>query len=127
MRRHGHSPSNRRRTPTYNSWRAMVERCTYPPHPFYADYGGRGIRVCDRWRHSFAVFLADMGARPVGHTLDRLDVDGDYEPGNCRWSTVKQQRWNRRDMAARLQLAIELEHGELSYSAGASSTAEMAF
>jgi hypothetical protein len=126
MRRHGHSPNNRRRTPTYNSWRAMVERCTYPPHPFYADYGGRGIAVCDRWRHSFAVFLADMGARPVGHTLDRLDVDGDYEPGNCRWSTVKQQRWNRRDMAARLQLAIELEHGGLP-SAGVSSTAGMAF
>jgi hypothetical protein len=126
MRRHGHSPNNRRRTPTYNSWRAMVERCTYPPHPFYADYGGRGIAVCDRWRHSFAVFLADMGARPVGHTLDRVDVDVDYEPGNCRWSTVKQQRWNRRDMAARLQLAIELEHGGLP-SAGASSTAGMVF
>jgi len=92
MRRHGHNLNNRRRTPTYNSWRAMVERCTYSRHPFYPDYGGRGITVCDRWRRSFAAFLSDMGVRPTGHTLDRIDVDGDYGPGNCRWSTVKQQR-----------------------------------
>lgn len=76
----------------------MRERCEYPRHPFYPLYGGRGIRVCTRWR-SFELFLADMGERPAGLTLDRIDPEGDYEPDNCRWASKWAQRWNRRDMA----------------------------
>jgi hypothetical protein len=95
---HGHR-RGRFPSPTYNSWRAMRARCNYPTHPYYPNYGGRGIRVCERWRF-FAHFLADMGERPAGTTLDRIDPELDYEPGNCRWATPLQQRWNRRDMAA---------------------------
>jgi hypothetical protein len=80
----------------------MIGRCRYPHHPRYADYGGRGIKVCDHWQgqDGFAHFLADVGVRPEGMTLDRCNPDGDYEPGNVRWSDAKGQRWNRRDMAA---------------------------
>jgi hypothetical protein len=110
---HGHAVGGRR-SPTYNSWRAMRERCSSPLHPFWADYGGRGIVVDPRWS-SFAVFLADVGERPAGMTLDRKDVDGDYEPGNVRWATRSQQRWNRRDMVERLQL--QLVYGADSWDA----------
>lgn len=104
---HGHrGHENGQRTPTYNSWRAMIERCTYARHPFYPDYGGRGINVCDRWRR-FAAFLEDMGERPAGHTIDRDDVDGHYEPGNCKWSDRYQQRWNRRDMVDRASMELD--------------------
>jgi len=80
----------------YNSWRAMRKRCHYPAHHNYPSYGGRGITVCERWRFSFDNFLEDMGFRPEGHTLDRIDNDGDYEPGNVRWATAEQQRKNKR-------------------------------
>lgn len=93
--RHGHYV-NGRRSPTYHSWQSMIARCTRPTHVRYEDYGGRGIRVCPSWR-TFDTFLADMGTRPAGHTLDRIDVNGDYEPDNCRWATPKTQRWNQRD------------------------------
>ena len=73
----------------------MIARCYNPKHPRFADYGGRGITVCERWL-TFANFLADMGEPPPGLTLDRIDNDGNYEPGNCRWATDTQQRTNKR-------------------------------
>jgi hypothetical protein len=82
-------------SPTYMSWKAMRARCNNPNAQFYYSYGARGVRVCERW-DSFAAFLEDMGERPEGRTLDRIDVNGDYEPNNCRWATPVQQRANRR-------------------------------
>jgi len=83
-----------RLTPEFRTWVSMRFRCRDTRH---ANYGGRGIRVCDRWDQSFEAFLQDMGPRPSDqHSLDRIDVNGDYEPHNCRWATVKQQLRNKR-------------------------------
>lgn len=94
--KHGHSCRGGTTT-TYRSWRQMLSRCYYAKNdPSFQDYGGRGITVCDRWR-DFRNFLTDMGDRPEGFTLDRFpNVNGNYEPGNCRWATMKQQAVNRR-------------------------------
>jgi hypothetical protein len=82
------------RTPTYASWFQMWQRCRNKNSKDYPRWGGRGITVCDRWQ-SFASFLADMGERPPGMTLDRYpDNGGNYEPGNCRWATASQQVQN---------------------------------
>lgn len=81
----------------YRSWTGMKRRCYTVSDKKYADYGGRGIRVCDRWIASFENFLADMGMPGHGQTLDRRDVDGDYTPDNCRWATQLEQQNNRRD------------------------------
>ena len=80
-------------TKTYNSWVAMISRCTRPENDRYHNYGGRGIKVCERWR-KFENFFNDMGERPEGMTLDRIDVNGNYEPSNCRWSTSEIQYSN---------------------------------
>lgn len=82
--------------PLYSTYRGMLKRCYYPKADNYGYYGGRGIEVCGRWRESFWNFLEDMGERPEGHTLDRIEVDGDYCPDNCRWATYKDQVANRR-------------------------------
>jgi|SRR3954463_6532156 len=85
-------------TPTFRSWDGMLQRCTNPKAPDYDRYGGRGITVCEAWRDSFNQFLIDMGTRPEGMTLDRIDTDKGYEPRNCRWATGKTQQRNRRMM-----------------------------
>lgn len=93
--KHGHrSPKNT--SPEYQSWRSMNNRCHNPNNPDYRLYGARGVKVCDQWRGDFSAFLADMGPRPDGRTLDRIDPYGNYEPGNCRWATHQQQRHNQR-------------------------------
>ena len=91
-----HTTHGFRGTPTYASWANMKNRCLNPKVPKYKDYGARGITVCKRWLDSFASFIADMGERPAHLTLDRINNDGNYEPGNCRWATAKQQVNNRR-------------------------------
>lgn len=82
-------------TPTYRSWVDMRRRCNNPTRKDYPRYGGRGIKVCPQWS-DFTQFLDDMGERPAGLTLDRIDNDGHYEPSNCQWATRKHQGRNTR-------------------------------
>jgi hypothetical protein len=82
-------------TREYSSWAGMRQRCLNPKHKNYKNYGGRGIRVCDRW-NSFTAFLSDMGLCPPEQSLDRINNEGNYEPSNCRWATRKQQNRNYR-------------------------------
>lgn len=88
--RHGMTTSS-----TYKSWSGMKARCYKTDMQDYPKWGGRGITVCDRWRNSFECFLADMGEKPDGVTLERINNDGNYEPANCRWATRTDQSRNR--------------------------------
>lgn len=96
-RRHGESNAARRPASSeYMTWISMIQRCVNPKHKFWHRYGGRGITVCDRWRSSFENFLADVGRRPSPElSIDRIDNDGNYEPGNVKWSTQAEQISNQ--------------------------------
>ena len=95
--KHGHASSGENGNPskTYNTWQTMVRRCVDPRYAPYPYYGGQGVTVCDRWR-TFENFLSDMGERPEGMTLDRIDNTKGYSPDNCRWATNQQQYQNKR-------------------------------
>lgn len=121
-RTHGHTVE-RNPSPTFSSYNAMKARCHNPKNLSFDRYGGRGIRICARWLESFETFLADMGERPVGMTLDRIDGDGNYEPGNCRWTThgeqVRNQRSNTLDWSRVNEIRGRFEHGETQVSIAA--------
>jgi hypothetical protein len=98
---HGEAGGGRKRLKAsveYRTWSTMIQRCENPRATDYERYGGRGIKICQRWRESFEAFLTDMGRRPADkRSVDRINNDGNYEPGNCRWATPIEQRRNRSD------------------------------
>lgn len=89
--------------PLYGTWYTMKQRCYNQNATSFGLYGGRGITVCDKWRNDFWAFVADVGDRPLGKTIDRIDNDGNYEPTNCRWATPKEQCATRRYDKQRLR------------------------
>ena len=91
----GHDKNGQKNHPLYTTWKGMVQRCYYPKHSQFHYYGGKGVRVCFRWLNSFANFAEDMGMRPMGTTIDRIDSRGWYCPDNCKWSTAKEQNANK--------------------------------
>lgn len=93
---HG-ATSSRKWNPTYVVWHGIIQRCFNPKNPSWPDYGGRGITMCDEWRKSFDAFLADMGERPDGCSIDRVDNDGSYSKDNCVWAGNTDQARNRRN------------------------------
>lgn len=110
---HGHAKRGEKLSPTYRTWQAMMARCTNPRVKSYADYGARGITVCERWKF-FANFLADMGERPLNTTLDREKNDVGYEPGNCHWATKLTQARNTRVNVRLIYQGREMTQAEFS-------------
>jgi hypothetical protein len=111
------------KTPEYRTWQAMKRRCTSPADAHYSSYGGRGIKVCDRWLNSFENFLADMGKKPAPkYTLDRIDNNGNYEPSNCRWATRMEQSSNIRSNRRLLFNGEEKTVAEWARTLGTTST-----
>lgn len=113
------------KTPTYRSWSAMIRRCESKNHPDFKHWGARGIKICQRWRESFEAFYADMGERPDGMTLDRINVDGDYEPSNCRWATPVEQGYNQRGNKLNPDLVREIRKRYASGESGRSIAADV--
>lgn len=98
--KHGEATPYKTVTQEYRTWLAIKRRTGNPKNPDFPNYGGRGIRISEEWAHSFPTFLADMGRAPVGHSIDRINSNGDYEKSNCRWATTKQQMNNKRNNVA---------------------------
>lgn len=99
--------------PLYSTWHTMRNRCTNENNKDFSYYGGKGIRVCERWQ-DFANFVEDMGPKPsLKHSIDRIDSDGDYEPLNCRWATPAQQQLNRRIPSGTKHFAAKLTEIEV--------------
>src|SRR5688572_28119058 len=110
---------NQRKDPLYRIyrvWDGMKQRCFNERHSKYRIYGARGITVCDAWRNSFETFIADMGPRPDGYSLERIDNNGNYEPGNCKWATPLEQAHNRRSCVAPQHNKIEWNGQRLTFA-----------
>lgn len=120
--KHGHT-GNYDMSPTYRSWNSMRGRCNNPNDPSYADYGARGITVCERWQ-VFENFLADMGERPDGTTIDRKDNNGNYDKDNCHWNTIQNQNRNRRTTKLTLEAVVEIAYQRITTKKPAGMIAE---